>query len=186
MKRVVIKRIAVVAALVVSSAANAATYNYTENYVYVRKPMIASAQRDAQLQEDAVTCNNAVGPHHGMPSASYRSCMLQHGWKFSSLTRTRVQAAPADPYFSSNAKVAPGHFIDHDKAWTARTRAAPGFAIPLMARCTISTRTRTCPARAPVRCPFARTCEQWPPADFLPGIGPLVELPFSGLDGAVA
>ena len=39
---------------------------------------------------------------------------LQHGWKFSSLTRTRAPAAPADPYFSSNAKVAPGHFIDHD------------------------------------------------------------------------
>jgi hypothetical protein len=37
--------------------------------------------------------------------------MLQHGWKFSSLTRTR---APAAPYFSSNVKVAPGHFIDHD------------------------------------------------------------------------
>jgi hypothetical protein len=114
MKHVVIKRIAVVAALVVTSAANAANYDYTENYVYIRKPMIASAQRAAQLQEDTVTCNNAVGMHYGMPSASYRSCVLQHGWKFSSLTRTRVQAAPADPYFSSNAKVAPGHFIDHD------------------------------------------------------------------------
>ena len=114
MKHVVIKRIAVVAALVVSSAANAANYDYTENYVYIRKPMLASAQRATQLQEDTVTCNNAFGMQYGMPSASYRSCMLQHGWKFSSLTRTRVQAAPADPYFSSNAKVAPGHFIDHD------------------------------------------------------------------------
>jgi hypothetical protein len=36
--------------------------------------------------------------------------MLQRGWKFTSLTRTNV---PADPYFSSNAEVAPGHFIDH-------------------------------------------------------------------------
>jgi hypothetical protein len=114
MKTIAVKPIAVFAMLVLSSAANAATYDYTENYHYIRKSLITSAQRAAQLQEDTVACNNAVGMHYGMPSASYRSCMLQHGWKFSSLTRTRVQAAPADPYFSSNAKVAPGHFIDHD------------------------------------------------------------------------
>ena len=114
MKTIAIKPIAVFAVLILSSAANAATYNYTENYTYIRKPLMTSAQRDAQLQEDTVTCNNAIGVHDGMPPASYRNCMLQHGWKFSSLTRTRVQAAPADPYFSSNAKVAPGHFIDHD------------------------------------------------------------------------
>ncbi len=113
MKTTAVKHIAVLAALIVSSAANAATYNYTENYAYIRKPLMTSAQRAAQLQEDTVTCNNAIGAHDGMPSASYRNCMLPHGWKFSSLTRTRVQAA-ADPYFSSNAKVAPGHFIDHD------------------------------------------------------------------------
>ena len=105
---IAIKHIAVLAALVASAAANAAAYDYTENYAYVRRPLISSAQRDAQLQEDTVTCNNAVGVHSGMPSASYRSCMLQHGWKYTSLTRTK------DPYFSSNAKVAPGHFIDHD------------------------------------------------------------------------
>jgi hypothetical protein len=114
MKHDALTRIAVFAALVVSSAANAVTYNYTENYVYVRRPMPTSAQRDAQLQEDTTTCNNAVGEHSGMPSAGYRSCMLQHGWKFSSLTRAKAPAAPTDPYFSSNAKVPPGHFIDHD------------------------------------------------------------------------
>jgi hypothetical protein len=114
MKYLAIKPIAVLAALVVSSAANAANYDYTENYSYVGKPMIPSAQRDAQLQQDTATCDDAIGAHTGMPSASYRSCMLQHGWKFGSLTRTRARAAPADPYFSSNVKVAPGHFIDHD------------------------------------------------------------------------
>jgi hypothetical protein len=114
MKYVAIKPIAVLAALVISSAANAANYNYTENYNYIGKPMIASAQRDAKLQQDTASCNDAVGEHTGMPSASYRGCMLQHGWKFSSLTRSRAPAAPADPYFSSNVKVAPGHFIDHD------------------------------------------------------------------------
>jgi hypothetical protein len=113
-KYVAIKHIAVLAALVVSSAAQAASYDYTENYSYIRKPLIASAQRAAQLQEDTVACDNAAGVQNAAPSASYRSCMLQHGWKFGSLTRIRVQATPADPYFSSNVKVAPGHFIDHD------------------------------------------------------------------------
>jgi hypothetical protein len=42
--------------------------------------------------------------------------MLQHGWRHSFVTRTRIQPAraPADPYFSANARVAPGHFIGHD------------------------------------------------------------------------
>ena len=120
MKYVAIKRIAVFAALVVSSAANATNYNYTENYNYIRKPLIASAQRAAQLQEDTLACDNAVGAQYGMPAASYRSCMLQHGWKFGSLTRTPVPAAPADSYFSSNVKVAPGHFIDHDNGMDCR------------------------------------------------------------------
>jgi hypothetical protein len=116
MKHVAISRIAVCALLVVSSAANAATYGYNAHFDYIRKPALTDAQGDARIQADTVTCDNAVGAQFGMPSASYRSCMLQHGWKFTSLTRTRVRTtrAPADPYFSSTAKVAPGHFIDHD------------------------------------------------------------------------
>ena len=50
MKTVAIKPIAVFAMLVLSSAANAATYDYTENYHYIRKPLIASGQRAAQLR----------------------------------------------------------------------------------------------------------------------------------------
>ena len=130
MKTVAIKHIAVFAALVLSSAANAATYDYTENYAYIRKLSITSAQRAAQLQEDTVSCNNAVGAQYAMPSASYRSCMLQHGWKFRSLTRTRVQAAPADPYFSSNVKVAPGHFIDHDNGMDCQNTGGAEVCVP--------------------------------------------------------
>jgi hypothetical protein len=114
MKHLALTRIAVCAALVMSSAAHAATYDYTSHYDYIRKPALPDAQIDAQIQADTVTCDSAVGVQRAMPSASYRSCMLQHGWKYTSLTRTRVPAAPADPYFSSTAKVAPGHFIDHD------------------------------------------------------------------------
>jgi hypothetical protein len=113
MKHLTLKHIAVFAALVASSAAHAASYDYTEHYNYIGKSSLADAQVDAQIQADTVICDNAVGAQHGAPSASYRSCMLQHGWKYTSLTRTRVQT-PADPYFSSTAKVAPGHFIDHD------------------------------------------------------------------------
>jgi hypothetical protein len=40
--------------------------------------------------------------------------MQAHGWKYNFVTRVRSAPAQADPYFSSNAKVPPGHFIDHD------------------------------------------------------------------------
>jgi hypothetical protein len=105
---------AMLAALVIGSAANAASYDYTEHYRDIRKPALSEAQFDGQLHADTVACDNTVGVQNAAPSAAYRSCMLQRGWKFTSLTRTRVQPAPADPYFSSTAKVAPGHFIDHD------------------------------------------------------------------------
>jgi hypothetical protein len=116
MKRSAIKHVALFAALVVSSAANAANYEYTAHYDYIRRPQLSNAQIDSQIHEDTVVCDNAVGVQRGKPSADYRSCMLQQGWKYSYLSRTRVQMsrAPADPYFSSDAKLAPGHFIDHD------------------------------------------------------------------------
>jgi hypothetical protein len=116
MKYSAIKHVALFAALVVSTAANAATCDFTEHYDYIRKPQLSNAQIDSQIHEDTVACDNAVGVQQGKPSASYRSCMLQRGWKYSYLSRTRIQTsrAPADPYFSSNAKVASGHFIDHD------------------------------------------------------------------------
>jgi hypothetical protein len=83
-KHTTIQHIALFAALAVSSVANAATYDYTGNYAYMRKPAMTSAQRAAQLQVDTETCNDAAGAQYGMPSAG------------------------------SNVKVAPGHFIDHD------------------------------------------------------------------------
>jgi len=116
MKSAAIKTIAVFAALVLSSAASAATYNFTAHFDYVSRRALPDTAIDSQLQADTVTCDSAVGAQRGAPSASYRSCMLQHGWKYTFLTRQAVQATrqPADPYFSSTAKVAPGHFIDHD------------------------------------------------------------------------
>jgi len=116
MKYVAIRHIVVLAALVLSPAADAATYNYTAHFIDVHKPRLSDAQSDSQLQADAVVCDDLIGEQHAASSAAYRSCMLQHGWKYGSVTRqaVKVTRAPADPYFSSNAKVAPGHFIDHD------------------------------------------------------------------------
>ena len=106
-----LKSAALCAALVVGSMAHAANYDYTENYNYVGRPALPDAEARAKLQSDTETCDNIIGGQNAGPSAAYRSCMLQRGWKYTSLTRKR---APADPNFSSNAKVAPGHFIDHD------------------------------------------------------------------------
>jgi hypothetical protein len=110
-KPIAIKHVALFAALVVSTAASAANYNYTENYSYTRKTSRSGADMNRQLQSDTASCDSVLGTQVGMPSANYRSCMLQRGWRFTHLDRSK---APADPYFSSDAKVAPGHFIDHD------------------------------------------------------------------------
>jgi len=106
------RRLANVLCGIAGTAARATDYTYTEDY----SPVGKGAHGDAQLQSDLGACDSMIGAQVAAPSASYRSCMLQHGWKYSYLSRTRVQTsrAPADPYFSSNAKVAPGHFIDHD------------------------------------------------------------------------
>jgi hypothetical protein len=114
MKRLAVAHLVLLAALVASPAANAATYHYTDHWADIHKPALSDDEFDARLQADAATCDSTVGAQHGRPTPGYRSCMLKHGWRFLSVTRTRVQDTPADPYFSSNAKVAPGHYIDHD------------------------------------------------------------------------
>ena len=114
MKKPAITPIAPFAALVVSTAADAASYDYTAHYSDVGRPALADAQIDAQLQADTATCDDAVGVQRATPSASYRSCMQARGWKYNFMTRVRAAPAQAEPYFSSNAKVQPGHFIDHD------------------------------------------------------------------------
>jgi hypothetical protein len=115
MKQVTLRHIAIFAALVVSPV-HAATYDYTEHYDDVHKPLLPHAAIDGQIRADTATCDAIVGVQRATPSGSYRNCMMQHGWKYSFVTRQRIRTtrAPADPYFSSNVKVAPGHFIDHD------------------------------------------------------------------------
>jgi hypothetical protein len=114
MKHNTIGSIALLTAVLVSGAANATTYHYTDHWADIHKPALSDAEFDARLQADASTCDSMVGAQRGAPTPAYRSCMLQHGWKFLSVTRARVPDAPADPAFSSNAKLKPGHYIDHD------------------------------------------------------------------------
>ena len=106
-KFTVLRCAAVLAVLIAGTAARATDYTYTEDY----SPVGKGAHGDAQLQSDLGACDSMIGAQVAAPSASYRACMLQRGWRFTHLER---QKAPADPNFSSNAKVAPGHFIDHD------------------------------------------------------------------------
>ena len=112
MKPFAIVPVALLAAAL-TGGAHAATYHYTDHWDYIARPALGAAEFDARLQADAASCDAMVGAQHGSPTPSYRSCMRQHGWKFLSVTRERVPTS-SDPNFSSNAKVAPGHFIDHD------------------------------------------------------------------------
>jgi len=111
MKPLAIAPLALLAAALAGGAAHAASYHYTDHWDYIAKRGLGAAEADDRLQADAATCDSMVGAQQGSPTATYRSCMRQHGWKFLSVTRERV---PSDPNFSSNARVAPGHFIDRD------------------------------------------------------------------------
>ena len=159
MKHVDIRHVVVFAALVVGSSAHAATYDYTAHYDYIRKPSLTNAQVDARIQVDTATCDSAVGVQRATPSANYRSCMPRHGWKYSFVTRARIQStrAPADPYFSTNARVAPGHFIDHDNGMDCQNYGRRrGLRSAERDRALFRFRTRICPARAPARRRSAR------------------------------
>jgi hypothetical protein len=113
MKPFVVTSLALLAAICAGGATRAATYHYTDHWDYIRKPSLG-AEFDARLQADAASCDSMVGAQRGAPTSSYRSCMLQRGWKFLSVTRVRVPTPPSDPNFSSNARLKPGHFISHD------------------------------------------------------------------------
>jgi hypothetical protein len=99
-------RIAVLAALLFSTAASAASF--TGHYRYVGSPTLYS---DAKLQADLAACDRINGVQHATPSKSYQSCMRQQGWKFLYETRDKETASDAA---SSNVKLQAGHYIDHD------------------------------------------------------------------------
>jgi hypothetical protein len=129
MKRFALHNITLIAALLVGGAAQAAAYHYTDHWDYIRKPALSDAEFDSQLQADASTCDSMVSPARGMPTPAYRRCMLSHGWKFLSVTSERVPSE-SDPNFSSNAKVAPGHYIDHDNGMDCQDMGGAAVCTP--------------------------------------------------------
>ncbi len=96
MKQFAIRHLALIAGLFAASSASAANYEYTGIFDYVGKPALADRQSDARLQTDTSACDAAVGAFLSTaPSAKYRACMLQHGWKYRYSTREKVRPAPA-------------------------------------------------------------------------------------------
>jgi hypothetical protein len=106
MTRITIARVTAIAALLVSTAASAASY--TGHYKYLGDP---SQDSYARLQNDLATCDGVYGVQHATPSKRYQSCMRQQGWKFLYETRDKDTASDG---FNANVKLKPGHYIDHD------------------------------------------------------------------------
>ena len=104
--RMTIARAAAIAALLVSTAASAASY--TGHYKNMRDPSQDSYDR---LQGDLAACDAVYGGQHATPSKIYQSCMRQHGWKFLYETRDKETASDS---FKANVKLKPGHYIDRD------------------------------------------------------------------------
>jgi hypothetical protein len=79
------KRILVVTALLITSAAHAQTYKDVWNDV--RKPFRSDFEMDSDMQADADECERVAGEQRGVPTARFRKCMLRHHWVFSHLER---------------------------------------------------------------------------------------------------
>jgi hypothetical protein len=117
------KRIAIAAVLLsclTGAPAFADEVQYDFDLIH-RSPQITDAQMDAGVQAATQTCDPS--DRHNYRSRQFLSCMRAKGYK---LVRVEHQkSSPSDPYFSSNAKVAPGHFIDHDNGMDCQNT---GFA----------------------------------------------------------
>jgi hypothetical protein len=90
------KRIALVAALLLAGAATAyADTNYYTN-------LLKQPRGDAEANVDAAYCSGAVGGGgwHGVPvTAAYKRCMRSHGWHFDGtrVEKSRVEKTWIDP-----------------------------------------------------------------------------------------
>lgn len=109
-------------ALLFGTAAGAASF--TGHYRYVGSPALYS---DAKLQADLAACDGINGVQHATPSKGYRSCMLPQGWKFLDETRDKETASDAA---SSNVKLKPGHYIDHDNGMDCQNFGSAAVCTP--------------------------------------------------------
>ena len=106
------KRIAITTVILSSLAAAPALADevqYDFDLIH-RSPQVTDAQVDAGVRAATQTCDPSDRRQYG--SRPFLSCMRAKGYKFVRVEHQK--SSPSYPYFSSNAKVPPGHFIDHD------------------------------------------------------------------------
>ena len=115
------KRIALAAALLLSAiSAPALADNDQYDFDLIHRPAsVTDAQVDAGVQDATQACDPSN--RHSYGSRQFLGCMRSHGYKF---VRIEHQKS-ADPYFSSDVKLRPGHFIDHDTGMDCQSN---GFA----------------------------------------------------------
>ncbi len=120
--RMTIARVAMLAALLVSTAANAA--GYTGHYKNIGAP---SGDPYDRLQGDLAACDAVYGAQRVTPSKIYQGCMRQHGWRFLYETRDKETASDG---FNAHVKLKPGHYIDRDNGMDCQNFGGAAVCAP--------------------------------------------------------
>lgn len=117
------KRIGIAAAFLLSAmSAPAIADNDQYDFDLIHRPAsVTDAQVDAGVQDATRACDPSHRLSYG--SRQFLGCMRKHGYKFVRIEHQKT--APADPYFSADVKLRPGHFIDHDNGMDCQNT---GFA----------------------------------------------------------
>jgi hypothetical protein len=100
------KRLLIVAALFISSAAHA--QNYKNVWDDIRKPWRPNSEMDAAVQADSKSCNAEVGKLHGVATPQYKNCMLRHDWKFDHATKSPAAPSPSSTIIYNHDSPDPG------------------------------------------------------------------------------
>jgi len=100
---------AILALGVADTPARADTDQFDFDLIH-RPARTTDSQVNAGVQVATKACDPTGRLSYG--SRIFMSCMRTKGYKF--LRVEHKKSPPSDPYFSSSAKLAPGHFIDHD------------------------------------------------------------------------
>jgi hypothetical protein len=107
------KRLAVAAVVLISALAGTPAFAETDQYDFdlIHRPSnVTDAQVNAGVEVATKVCDPSGQLSYG--SKRFLGCMRRQGYKFVRIEHKK--SPPADPYFSSNVKLRPGHFIDHD------------------------------------------------------------------------
>ena len=109
------KRLIVATVVLMGALASVPAFAETEQYDFdlIHRPStVTDAQVDAGVEVATKACDPAGKQSYG--SKTFLGCMRGKGYKFVRIEHKKSPPVDSDPYFSSTAKVKPGHFIDHD------------------------------------------------------------------------